>query len=78
MISKFWLKVENQSRDHHIHKTETRTVQHLQEPVNGQNQRDFIDWQTDRRQHNRHGNQSGLWDAGGANGGSCCCETKEG
>lgn len=51
------------------------TRRYLQEPINCNDESDVISGKSDGGQHNHHGNQTCLRDAGSTNAGCSCCDT---
>lgn len=52
-------------------------LQHLQEPINCNDQGDVISWQAYGCQHNDHGDQSSLRDSRCSDASGCGCDTEE-
>ena len=52
--------------------------EHSQEPVHSDDERDVFSGQADRGEHNHHGDQTCLGDAGSPDAGCCSCDTAQG
>jgi len=59
----------NDRSSHRVSETVGGGSKTVQQPIDGQNQTDVLDGQSDRVEYDQHGDQSSLWNSCGADGG---------